>query len=247
MERQIAQLDTEQIKSLVQAGVIPKDTPPAQIAIFARVCAEANLSPFSKDIHLVGYAGKYSIITSINGFRKIASRTGLHAGTSDVKFDLQPNGQFKTAAQYNEGEKPKTATVTVTKFVHGTLAEFTHTAVFKEFAGSGMWGKMPFQMIGKVAEAFALRKAFGDAMADLFVEEEIDAIRNVSNKTEVQRELLTPQSDKWQQALNWLASMENDAAIEKGLASLQKKYEVSETHLVLLETESKTLCRKKDA
>ena len=39
-----------------------------------------------------------------------------------------------------------------------------------------MYGTMPFQMIGKVAESFALRKAFGDRMQGLFDETEVPAL-----------------------------------------------------------------------
>jgi phage recombination protein Bet len=160
------------IATLEQAGIIPNGTPKAQIQVFAHVCRERGLSPFSKEIYLVGYGGKYSTIVGINGLRKIAADTGHHAGTDDVKFDLQADGTFKTPAQYTKGQVPQTATSTVYRIVGGQRVAFTHTAVFAEFAGSGKWQTMPFQMIGKVAEAFALRKAFADRVTGLDIEEE---------------------------------------------------------------------------
>lgn len=174
-------LNDTDIKTLEQAGVIPVGTPAAQITVFARVCSEKNLSPFSKQIHLTKYSTKegprYSIITGIDGYRSLASRTGLHAGTEDAKFDLHSDGSFKTAGFLkSSGKMPHSATVTVYKVIAGQRCAFTHTALFAEFSsGQQKWNTMPFQMIAKVAEAFALRKAFPDELAGVSVEEEMGA------------------------------------------------------------------------
>lgn len=169
----------EQMQTLEQAGIIPTNTPASQVEVFAKVCAERELSPFSKEIYLVGYKGRYSVITGIDGFRKIAGRTGTHAGTDQAKYDLLPNGQYKTAAQFKKGELPTTCSVTVYKIVGGIRCPFEHTAVFREFS-SGMqkWASMPFQMIAKVAEAFALRKAFGGELSGLHITEEGAALND---------------------------------------------------------------------
>ena len=55
-------LSDQDVQTLVQAGVIPDGTPKAQIAVFAQICKERGLSAFSKEIHLVGYGGRYSEI-----------------------------------------------------------------------------------------------------------------------------------------------------------------------------------------
>jgi phage recombination protein Bet len=166
----------EIIKDLSQAGIIPPNTPPAQIKIFAQICSEKNLSPFSKQIYLLGYNGTYSVITGIDGFRAIAARTGQYAGCEDTKFDLKPDGSYLTAAQVTT---PITATTTVYRIIGGLKCAFTHTAVFKEFSsGKQKWQTMPIQMISKVAEAFAIRKGFGDVIGDIRIQEEAAAIEN---------------------------------------------------------------------
>lgn len=177
-------LTPENIQTLVQAGVIPQGTPPAQIEIFARVCAEKGVSPFSKEIYLVGYGGVFSIIVGINGLRKLAAETGQLAGVDDAIFDLQ-NGQGLTAAQLKAANKlPTTATVTVWRIVSGVRCPFTHTAVFSEFSsGKQKWQSMPFQMIAKVAESFALRKGFADKTTGLNVEGEEAAIEGQTLET----------------------------------------------------------------
>jgi len=171
-------LSDQDVQTLVQAGVIPDGTPKAQIAVFAQICKERGLSAFSKEIHLVGYGGRYSVIVGINGFRKIAAETGQHAGADDVKFDVLPDGSFKTAVQL-KAEKilPTSATCTVYRIVSGLRVGFTHTVLFSEFStGKNKWQEMPFQMIGKVAEAFALRKGFSDRLTGLAIEEEAAAM-----------------------------------------------------------------------
>ena len=186
-------LTDDDVKTLTQAGVIPEGTPKSQIAVFGKICAERGLSAFSKEIHLVGYNGKYSVIVGINGFRKIAAESGAHAGTDDVKFDLQPDGKFCTAAQLKAEKKvPQTATCTVYRIVSGQRVPFTHTVVFSEFStGKNKWADMPFQMIGKVAEAFALRKGFSDRLTGLSIEEEAAAYEGTTIQAAETRPELT--------------------------------------------------------
>jgi phage recombination protein Bet len=186
-------LSDNDVRTLIQAGIIPEGTPKAQIAVFGQICRERGLSAFSKEIHLVGYGGKYSVIVGINGFRKIASESGAHAGTDDVKFDLQPDGKFTTAAQLKAEKKvPQTATCTVYRIVAGQRVPFTHTVVFSEFStGKNKWADMPFQMIGKVAEAFALRKGFSDRLTGLSIEEEAAAYEGTTIQAAQTRPELT--------------------------------------------------------
>lgn len=193
----VPSLTDDDVKTLTQAGIIPEGTPKSQIAVFGKICAERGLSAFSKEIHLVGYGGKYSVIVGINGFRKIASESGTHAGTDDVKFDLQPDGKFYTAAQLKAEKKlPQSATCTVWRIVSGQRVPFTHTVVFSEFStGKNKWSDMPFQMIGKVAEAFALRKGFSDRLTGLSIEEESAAYEGTTIQAAETRPELTVDVD----------------------------------------------------
>ena len=209
-------IDKAQIQTLVQAGVIPKETPPAQIEIFAKVCSTLQLDPFTKEIYLVGYNKKYSIISGINGFRKIASRTGQYAGSEDAKFDLQSNGTFKTASELiAAGKKPTTCTVTVYRVVGGVRCPFTHTAVFKEFEGGSysQWPKMPFQMIAKVAESFALRKAFGGEFQGVHTEEEVAVIKQETKQATTA--LPEPTPEELQQMCNRALKIGAEAVVAK--------------------------------
>lgn len=183
-------LSPEQIETLAKAGVIPANTPVAIVQVFAHACKEHGLSPFKKEIYLVKYGSQYSTIVGIDGFRIKAARTGQYAGCDDIKFDVQANGAFSTAAQLKAaGKLPVTATATVYRIVGGVRCPFTHTAVFNEFYGAAASyskaSSMPFQMISKVAEGFALKKGFSDELAGLHIEDEEAAFagETVSSQT----------------------------------------------------------------
>lgn len=105
------------------------------------------------------------IATGIDGYRTLADRTGCYAGNDDPIFD-EPDGP------------PKKATVTVYKVVGGVRCPFAATARWDQYvpteAMAFMWRKMPHLMLGKVAEALALRKAFPAAMSGIYTVEEMD-------------------------------------------------------------------------
>ena len=216
---QNGQLTQEGIDTLTEASIVPKGTPAAQIAVFAKICQEQGLSPFSKEIYLVGYGGKYTPIVGINGLRNLANRTGVHAGCSIPMFDMMPDGSYKTMAQYKRGELPTTCTVVIKKAVAGFLAEFASTVVFSEFKGSGKWSTMPFQMISKVAEAHAIRKAY--SINGVHIEEEMDAIKDeVGAIPLVPKPVMSPAHPSWDAVLD---------AIKTGkrtVEDLLKKYDV---------------------
>jgi phage recombination protein Bet len=139
-----------------------------ELALFLEVCKATGLNPFQKQIYAIKRSGRMTIQTGIDGYRLIASRTGVHAGTEDAEFETAPDG------------RPVLARVTVLRFVQGTLARFTATARWSEYAqmtSSGapteMWRKMPHTMLAKCAEALALRKAFPAELSGVYTKEEM--------------------------------------------------------------------------
>lgn len=178
------ELSSKDLQTLAQAGVIPPGTPAPIVQVFAMTCKQHGLSPFKKEIYLVGYGGKYSTIVGIDGMRAKADRTGQLAGKDDAKFDIMPDGNFKTAVQLiTEKKTPTTCTVTVYRIVSGHRVPFTKTVIFNEYCPankSGKWATMPFNMIEKCAEAAALRMGFASETAGLHIEEETAAIKDVT-------------------------------------------------------------------
>ena len=168
-------LSQDKLVALSQAGIIPSGTPKAQVQVFAEVARRHGLDPFTKEIHLVRYGSTYATIIGIQGMRGRAADTGLHAGTDAPRFDLQPDGAFKTMAQLSaSGKKPITCTVAVYKLLGSTRVPFEATVLYNEFAQkNGKWSQMPFNMIAKVAESHALRKAFPRQINGLYIDEEM--------------------------------------------------------------------------
>lgn len=147
-----------------------------EFQLFLYTCKRTGLDPLAKQIHMVkrwnAAAGREvaTIQTGIDGYRLIADRTGKLAGITDAVYgELNPMGH------------PTTATVTVYKLLaDGSRAEFTATARFVEYVQTKKdgspnmtWGKMPFLMLGKCAEALALRKAFPADLSGVYTSEEM--------------------------------------------------------------------------
>lgn len=178
-----SRLTEAEIAELAAAGIIPEKCPPAQVSIFAGVCASVGLDPRLKEIELIPLGnGNYSPYVRKDGLRKIASRTGDFAGCDPIKFDLLPDGSHKTAAQFVGGQKPITATATVYRLVKGNRCPFTVTVLMTEFnKGRGQWAQMPLQMLMKVAEAHALRMAFPEIGNGILTDGEIEVAREIAS------------------------------------------------------------------
>lgn len=156
------------IKNTVAVGATDNE-----LGLFLQVCKNRKLDPFTRQIHFVKRTvknkdGTYrqvgTIQTGIDGFRAIAERTGEYAGNDDPVFD-------------NE-QLPKKATVTVWKIVGGVRCPFSATARWDQYYPGDlqgfMWKKMPHVMLGKCAEALALRKAFPEALSGLYSDDEME-------------------------------------------------------------------------
>jgi phage recombination protein Bet len=141
----------------------------AELKVFAYAVRRTGLDPFMRQLYAVKRKNKdgtfsMTIQTGIDGYRLTADRTGLYAGSDDPVLD-------------NE-ETPNKAVVTVYKMVQGVRCPFTASARWNEYypgqAQGFMWDKMPCLMLGKVAEALALRKAFPAELSGIYTTEEMD-------------------------------------------------------------------------
>lgn len=159
-------------------NTVAKGTTDLQLQLFLEVCKTSGLNPFQRQIYAVTRESwnpdtkrkepTMTIQTGIDGYRVIAARTGVHAGTTDPEY-----GPL-------EGKYPTWARVVVRKIVGGVLAEFPATARWSEYvqtnregAPTNMWAKMPFLMLGKCAEALALRKAFPAELSGVYTDTEM--------------------------------------------------------------------------
>lgn len=151
-----------------------------ELQLFLYTCKRTGLDPLARQIYAIKRSGKMTIQTGIDGYRLIADRTNRLAGISDYIFDATEEAKF-----------PQKATVTVKKILEGGfVADFTATARWGEYnAGSPIWQKMPFLMLGKCAEALALRKAFPADLSGVYTAEEMAQADNQAQGEAVHAEV----------------------------------------------------------
>lgn len=178
---------------------VAKDCNSDEFDLFAHTARHLGLDPLRKQIYALVFSKdnakkrRMAIITGIDGFRAIADRTGNYRPDddeptfeidADAKSPLNPIGLVK-------------ATVRVYKHSHGEWHKVTASAYWDEYAPikddwsedetgkwrptgkqtldtTGNWVKMPRLMLAKVAESLALRKAWPDAFAGVYSQEEMD-------------------------------------------------------------------------
>lgn len=164
---------------IVLRNIVGQDVLDAEVGLFLLTCREKKLSPFASQIFITirhdKGKRKPTFVTSIDGYRSIAGRTGELAGIDEPVFVEDADGN------------PVKATVTVYRLVNGVKEAFTASARWKEFKPDApndfMWKKMPFHMLGKCAEAQALRKGFSVEVSGIYVEEEMHQVMRVEPST----------------------------------------------------------------
>ena len=152
------------IKHTVAAGATD-----AELKLFLYDCERRGVHPLDRLIHFTKRGGRYTPVVGIDYLRTRAADTGEMAGSDDAVFD----------------KDARTATVTVYRLTRGTRYAYSATARYDEYVpdagpnlrGDTLWRKMPHVMLGKCAEALALRKAFPQQLAGLYVKEELEQAR----------------------------------------------------------------------
>jgi RecT family len=158
---------------VVRHQIAPKATN-AELAVFARVCHQLDLSVWAGQIVLIGRwdreAGRlvHRHQITVAGRRAIAARTGRLRGIEGPVWcgPRDDSGQLDWREVWDDDDQlPYCARVLV--HVEGWDVPVNGTAKFGEFAQTDregkltpIWSTMPSHMIGKVAESLALRRAF---------------------------------------------------------------------------------------
>jgi phage recombination protein Bet len=155
---------------------IAKDCSNDELKLFLYQCARTGLDPFSKQIYAIKrkekvgeqWTEKMSIQTGIDGFRLTADRTGRYAPGPDNDY------------AYDDQARLIKATAHVMKFAGGMWHKVSASAFYLEYAQlnrdgkpTRMWADKPHIMLGKCAEALALRKAFPAELSGLYTPEEM--------------------------------------------------------------------------
>jgi phage recombination protein Bet len=140
-----------------------------QLNLFIQVCSRTKLDPFSKQIYGIVSGGRLQIQVSIDGLRLIAERSGKYRGQVGPYF-CGKDGNWTEV--WLEDGYPIACKVGVLHkdFDQPLFAICKFTAYAQE---NHMWKKMPEQMIAKVAESLALRKAFPQDLSGIYSDTEM--------------------------------------------------------------------------
>lgn len=168
-----AQITKEMVKTI--RDTIFRDSTDSEMGVFLHDCKRLGIHPLDRLVYPTIRKNKdgsrtYTAITSIDLFRIRADESGTCAGNDDPVFEGTPKGDDFFAS------------VVVYKMVQGQKCPFKATARWPEYkppAGQDFkWLQSPHIMLGKCAEALALRKAFPKQLCKIYIKEEMDHVQD---------------------------------------------------------------------
>lgn len=167
-----------------------------ELRLFFYVARETNLSPFRKQLYPVkrwdSKQGRevMAIQTGIDGYRAVASRTGLYEGQEtfwcgddgkwvDVWLSEKPPAAARCLVYRKGSLKP----------IVGVARWTAYAQKKKDGSFTPFWLKMPDLMLAKCAESLALRKAFPEELAGLHTDEEMGQSSDFQARREAQQDI----------------------------------------------------------
>ena len=142
---------------------------------FFEICKSRSLNPFTKEVYFIKYGTQNAaIVIGVDTFISRANEHHDYMGFKSGWIVINPEGvAIKTEIPHGK--------------LYGAWCEIhrkdkvtlTQTVVFSEYStGKNRWQSAPFQMIDKVAQATAHRKAYPKSFQHLYGWEEMDQAKD---------------------------------------------------------------------
>jgi phage recombination protein Bet len=156
--------------------------PRSVVEAFLYQCRRTGLDPLSRQIYCIPRKSKGSIQwttqVSIDGFRVIAEQSGEYAGQGDIEWFTSEREWVDVFIPVSKDDHPLAARASV--YRKGFDQPIRAVANWDAYAQTdyngnvtSMWSKMGALMLGKCAEALALRKAFPQDLSGLYTSDEM--------------------------------------------------------------------------
>jgi phage recombination protein Bet len=164
-----ANIYTREQLDIIKTTLFAQPLSDGQLALFVEVCKSTGLDPFRREIYAIVRGGRMTIQTGIDGFRKIAGRSGVYEGQAGP-FWCGPDGEWTDVWL----TKTPPVAAKVGAYRRGFREPIWAVARFESYAADNLWRKMPELMIAKCAEALALRRCFPEDLSGLYTKEEME-------------------------------------------------------------------------
>jgi phage recombination protein Bet len=192
--------DIEFLRTTVAQGATDEE-----LKMLLYLSKEYGLDPLKKEIYFIKYGGRSTIITSRDGYLKIANRTESFNGLeSDVVYQgdkLTKREDGSLHIEYSEAhlsfDKAKLMGSFCSVFRKDRAKATTVFVSIKDYykKGAPIWDQYINAMILKVAEAMALKRAF--AISGLVTREEIEKEGfELEQETEISEEKMATEAQR---------------------------------------------------
>ena len=155
-----SQFDDQQIAILKSSYAKSLDN--IEFKVFLETASALKLNPFSREIYAIKYGGTMSLVTSIDGYRKLSARSGRFMGVTNGRLRVKTRDGESVTIDHEVYDPDEHAIISATIGIRvkDCPEPVEATAVFKTYKkDQPNWKLMPDVMILKCAEAQAHRKA----------------------------------------------------------------------------------------
>jgi phage recombination protein Bet len=213
--------------------------PRSVVEAFLYQCRRTGLDPLSRQIYCIPRKSKGSIQwttqVSIDGFRVIAEQSGEYAGQGDIEWFTSEREWVDVFIPVSKDDHPLAARASV--YRKGFDQPIRAVANWDAYAQTdyngnvtSMWSKMGALMLGKCAEALALRKAFPQDLSGLYTSDEMSQATIESGTSEA---TATPiASTPKEPSKDWRAIVDELLSADAVLAVYQECRDLGELDLM---------------